>query len=716
MGALPSALRVLVVSDASPVTVGSGGERVLWAHALGLVESGHEVRILSRPPSGSGPGVVERQGVRLRHFPVDRRSAPSFVWSSVLGARRAAGEMLAEEGADVLHLHHPLSALGVLGAPAARGIPSLYTFHSPAPLEYRARRGMSGYHRGGWVGGLAMTILWLIERACLRRASRIHVLSEFSAAHLWRLYRIPSERIVKIPGGVDADRFRPAPDPGAVRARLGVPRGMPLVFTLRNLEARMGVDALIEAAAIVRPHAPPFLLLVGGDGPLRGELQALAASRGLEGHVRFLGFVPEAELPDYYRAADVFVIPSRELEGFGLVTVEALASGTPVLGTPIGATPEILRPLRPGLVFRDVTPEAIAEGLGRFLDDLGRDPAGTRRLRESCRRHALAHYTWRHSVERIAATFRELVAPPARAPAPASCPACGDPLRGRRDLLYRGARYRWCLRCGSGSVSPLPTAAALRRLYETDYPRRYEHEEMGLVRAGLFAAVLDRLGARRRPGRLLDVGCGSGHLLEAAARRGWRAVGTELSLRTCAIALRVGAGSVVQADSTRAPFRDGCLDAVTLVNVVDHVLDPRQTLREGHRVLAPGGWLVVRVSNAAFHRFWARLLSSLGPVPRWRGWDTYPILHLSAFTPAGLRILAERAGFRVCELRNSPPSARRARGTPPGRGVGPWTWAAGLVTAGAACVSLVSGGRWLLGPSVELYAVKAPGAGEGGAP
>ena len=93
------------------------------------------------------------------------------------------------------------------------------------------------------------------------------------------------------------------------------------------------------------------------------------------------------------------MLPTRELEGFGLVTVEALACGTPVLGTPVGATPEILGPLDASLLFPEATAEAMAESLRRFLVGSARDAGAARCFREACRRHALAHYTWDRSLD-----------------------------------------------------------------------------------------------------------------------------------------------------------------------------------------------------------------------------------------------------------------------------------------------------------------------------
>lgn len=401
---MPASLRVLVVSDVSPLMVSSGGERVLWEQASRLAAVGHQVRILSRSPSDGARGTVEREGVQIRHFPVDRRSLLGFVRSSILEARRAVVQVLAEADADVLHVFQPLSGYGVLRSPAGRRIPSLYSFLSPAPLEYRARRGTTGLHRGGWSGSLGTGLLWLIEGACLRRATRIHVLSDYSARLLWKLYRVPSRRIVKISGGVDTRWFRPAEDREATRRALGLPQGSVLLFTLRDLEPRMGLDALIRAIALVRQDLP-VRLVIGGRGVLRAELEALANTLGLTGVVSFAGLIPEADLPSYYQAADLFVLPTRALEGFGLVTVEALACGTPVLGTPVGATPEILGSLAPEFLTDDASPEALARGVRRVVPLLG--DAG---FRTRCREHAESHYAWQAAAARLEEVLEELAA------------------------------------------------------------------------------------------------------------------------------------------------------------------------------------------------------------------------------------------------------------------------------------------------------------------
>jgi glycosyltransferase involved in cell wall biosynthesis/SAM-dependent methyltransferase len=679
-------LRVLAVADVSPVAVVGGGERALWEQMRRLARRGHDVRVLCRSAAGEPAAPIVREGVEIVEFASTRDSAARFLRSTVLEARRAAARLLRARDADVLNVYQPLSGYGVLASAAGRR-PALYSFLSPAPLEYRSRQRMTRHHLGG-AGGLAgLAALWTIERACLRRAARIHVMSDFSRALLWKLYRIPEERLVRIGGGVDLERFRPAADRRAARAALGLSLDRPLLLTVRNLEARMGLDTLLDAMAILVQRRPDALLLIGGAGSQRPQLEERARARGLDKHVTFLGFVPESELPCHYQAADVFVLPTRELEGFGLVTAEALACGTPVLGTRVGATPELLEPLDADLLFGAATAEAMAADLTSLLERLV-DTRGAERLRAACRRHAETRFDWEQSVDALEAALTELAAgrPPATEPTE-RCETCGDGL-ARTGLLYEGRRYLRCRGCGVRRILALPGEADTLGRYRSHYPRRFPPERITPARRQMLASVVTRAGCMARPGRLLDVGCGGGHLIAAARAAGWRAVGADVSHAACVVA--GAAAPVVQAGAEDLPFRDGALDAVALVNVLDHCRRPRSVVREAARVLRPGGLLVVRVPNGAFHAWATRALGRLGPWARWRGADTYPILHLFAFDSAALRQLVERGGFQVLSILNSDlggPAQARA-----------------LARAAAGALGALSGGRWLIGPSIELYA------------
>lgn len=422
---------------------------------------------------------------------------------------------------------------------------------------------------------------------------------------------------------------------------------------------------------------------------------------GLEDHVRLLGFVPDEDLPRYYGAADAFVLPTRQLEGFGLVTVEALACGTPVLGTPIGATPEILGPLEPSLLSRDASAEAMADTLAWFLEMLASAPASVERLRAACRHHAETHYGWEHAIANLEGLLAGLASAGVY-PAPTStCPVCdGSTVPG---LVRGGHRYRQCRHCGTARVARIPSAAELHTFYERCYPTFFAPGPVENGRVELFSSLVERLASKPADRRLLDIGCGGGHLLVAGERAGWRAVGSDVSHEMCRAARKTSGAHVFQADGGAVPLRAAAFDAVTLVNVLDHVADPGRVLAEARRLLSDTGTLAIRVPNGAFHRTTRRALALLGPLGRWAGLADYPVFHVYSFTARGLRRLVEREGFRVVEVRNSVLVAQgqtRAGGAP--RRLPPWLRRA--VAVAAAAIAAVSHGRALVAPSIELYA------------
>jgi glycosyltransferase involved in cell wall biosynthesis len=149
----------------------------------------------------------------------------------------------------------------------------------------------------------------------------------------------------------------------------------------------MGLEELVRALARPEVQATAALAIVGG-GSAEGRLRQLVAELGLGSRVRFAGRVGDDELPDWYRAGDLFVLPTVAYEGFGMVTAEALASGTPVVGTPVGATPELLEGLEPSLLAEHADAGSLAAAISRGLALAG--PG----LAERARAYAVERFGW----------------------------------------------------------------------------------------------------------------------------------------------------------------------------------------------------------------------------------------------------------------------------------------------------------------------------------
>ena len=214
-----------------------------------------------------------------------------------------------------------------------------------------------------------------------------------------RIYGIPDEKIRIIPGGVDLERFYPTVDRTKVRQLLNVSQEKMILFTVRNLVSRMGLENLIYAVKDVVKTVPDVYLVLGGDGPLKNDLISLTQKLEIENHVKFAGFIPEAELPDYYRMTDIFILPTLELEGFGLITLEALASGVPVLGTPVGGTVEILNRLDSQYLFSDTSSEAMAELIIKTCQKFRSNPKLWQDVSSQCRLFVEENYSWKKNVD-----------------------------------------------------------------------------------------------------------------------------------------------------------------------------------------------------------------------------------------------------------------------------------------------------------------------------
>jgi glycosyltransferase involved in cell wall biosynthesis len=165
----------------------------------------------------------------------------------------------------------------------------------------------------------------------------------------------------------------------------------------------MGLDHLIGAVAALRERVPEVLVLIAGRGPLAHELTLQIQRARLDAHCRLVGFIADDQLPAAYRAADLSVVPSVALEGYGLIVPESLAAGTPVMVTPVGGLPEAVEGLSRRLVLDDATVEALARGLGDAL-------AGTLPLPDAaaCQAHARAHNDWPVVVEQIRRVYESV--------------------------------------------------------------------------------------------------------------------------------------------------------------------------------------------------------------------------------------------------------------------------------------------------------------------
>lgn len=232
----------------------------------------------------------------------------------------------------------------------------------------------------------------------LTRADALFPVSRYTAG-LLEARGVAPGRVTVVPNGTDAARFAPG-DATDLREALGV-ADRRVVLTVCRLVPRKGVDTVLRALARTAAACPDVVYLIGGTGPDRPRLEALARAEGVADRVRFLGRIPDEALPHHYRACDVFVMPSRldppHVEGFGIVFLEANACGKPVIGARTGGIPDAIREGETGLLVEPDDPAALAEA----LTDLLTHPDRAARLGRQGRTRVLAEATWDHVAARL---------------------------------------------------------------------------------------------------------------------------------------------------------------------------------------------------------------------------------------------------------------------------------------------------------------------------
>lgn len=327
------------------------------------------------------------QNIRVDTFASPQSSLLRRWWE----IRQIAAQRFLEEDYPLVVSHFALYVFPLLDQLGVRDRALVTHFHGPWALESQ----LEGSHP------LAVAAKKALEQKVYRRSSHFIVLSQTFRQILHENYQVPLERIHIIPGGVHPERFDLPLSRLEAREQLGWKRDRVILFCVRRLAKRMGLENLIAAVDEVRSHHPDILLYIGGKGTLAQTLQAQIEARQLTEHVRLLGYLPDEQLPLAYRAADLSIVPTIALEGFGLVVVESLAAGTPVLGTPVGGIPEILQPFCPDLLLAGSETQQLAQGITEALSGQRTLPSP-----QACQDYVRQKYRWDAIAQQIKAVYQ----------------------------------------------------------------------------------------------------------------------------------------------------------------------------------------------------------------------------------------------------------------------------------------------------------------------
>lgn len=400
-------LHIAMISEhASPLAglggVDGGGQNVYVAQvARHLARRGHRVEVLTRRDNPDRPAVQEwLDGVRIVHVPAGPAQwRPKEQLLPYMGEfTRYAVRRARRVGYDLVHAHFFMSALVAAEMKRLLGVPFVVTFHALGRVRRLHQAGADTFPEERLA----------IEDRVVAEADRIIAECPQDRDDLIQLYRADPERIRIVPCGFDPEEFGPG-DKLAARAALGLSPDERLVLQLGRMVPRKGVDNVIRALPLLhRAHGQSArLVIVGGEArepdpvstPEIGRLRDIAASEGVADRVLFTGSRVRAELRAYYTAADVFVT-TPWYEPFGITPVEAMACGTPVIGSAVGGIKSTVRDGVTGYLVPPKDPPALAERLAHLFER----PALLQEFGRQALRRARSLYTW----QRVSTAIEEL--------------------------------------------------------------------------------------------------------------------------------------------------------------------------------------------------------------------------------------------------------------------------------------------------------------------
>ncbi len=356
-----------------------GGVKAHVSALATFLDADHEVRILA-PASGPLPRTRADQLVEVigRPFPVHYNRSVAPVALSPLVVRRV-GRTLHDFAPHVTHVHEPLSPMISAAASALGPHPVVGTFHAWSSSDRLYR--------------LAAPIARRIVRRLDARVAVSPAAQQFAAAAL----DLPLGSVRVVPNGVDASAYATAsPIPELVDPQ------RPLLLFVGRLEARKGLDVLVRAFLRLRTSWPRVRLCVVGEGPQRQRCQQMVPP-SIRPDVLFVGAVDEAQKPRYHASADVYVAPNTGGESFGIVLLEAMAAGLPIVATDIAGFRTVMKDGRQGRMVPAGNAFGMADAIGTLLAN-----RNLSRAMAAEGRRTVADFTWPVIGRRIEDLYRKV--------------------------------------------------------------------------------------------------------------------------------------------------------------------------------------------------------------------------------------------------------------------------------------------------------------------
>jgi len=382
-------MRICMLTWEFPPRIVGGIARHCLGLSKALAKLGHEVYVVTLEFPGT-PLFEDVDGVKVYRVLIELGHPNFIIWTFIFNhfMEKKVAELSRSVKFDVIHIHDWLTAEAGVSSKHFLNKSLVSTVHSTEVGRSQGLHNPDSFLIDG------------IEWWMTYEAKQVIVCSNSVKWELESHFNLPHDKITVIPNGVEISNFNLNINREEVKRRYGIKPNERIVLFIGRLVPQKGVDTLIKAVPLIIQRHRDIKILIAGDGWSRTYLEELAKSMGLGDHVRFLGFISDWELADLMVAADVLVIPSV-YEPFGIVALEGMAAGTPVVATNIGGLSEIIEHDRTGVLVYPRNPESIAWGVNRVLSD--RKYADW--LVRNARKKVLEAYSWEEIAKRTVEVY-----------------------------------------------------------------------------------------------------------------------------------------------------------------------------------------------------------------------------------------------------------------------------------------------------------------------
>jgi len=384
-------MKICTLTWEFPPRIVGGIARHCEGLAKALARQGHEVHVVTLDFPGA-PNYEEIDGVKVYRTATELGHPNFITWTLLFNhfLEKRMAEISRKTEFDIIHVHDWLTASTGISFKHFVKKPLIFTAHS-------TEHGRSGIHNpDSWtIDG--------IEWWATYEASKVIVTSGSMKRELCDHFRLPWEKVEIIPNGIDLTSYHTSVDRWSVRSRYGIQPNEKLVLCVGRLVPQKGVEYLVQAVPAISRRYPESKFIIVGDGWFRGQLEGLARSTDQGWRIRFVGFIPDREVVNLMMSADVLVIPSV-YEPFGIVALEGMAAGVPVVASQIGGLAEVIQHDRTGILVYSRNPDSIAWGVDRVLSD----PGHSSWLAQNARETVQKTYSWEAIAMRTVKVYEEV--------------------------------------------------------------------------------------------------------------------------------------------------------------------------------------------------------------------------------------------------------------------------------------------------------------------